>query len=168
MADLPRLLVLKGEAGVPVKRLCDSLSQVARLVLVNVQPPNPHMGATHEEAKATLAGRGEFIPVRSYEAHAEIVDAVANDPVDGILTTSEYCLILAADVAADLGLRHAEPHVTRTVRDKFAQRNALSNAGIPCPAYARIASAMDLEAASPARLTPGSPRRWISRRHPRR
>jgi biotin carboxylase len=161
MADLPRLMVVKGEAGVPVQRLCDSLSKVAHLVLVNVCSPTPHMETTHEEARAALAGRGELVPVASYESHDQIVQAVAGHPVDGIVTTSERCLILAADVAASLGLRFLAPDVARTVRDKYAQRAALRSGGIPCPAFARIASSADLASAAaevgmPAVLKPES------------
>ena len=161
MNNLPRLMVIKGGGGVPVERLCDSLLRIARLVLVNVNSSNPRLEVPHEEAKAVLADRGTFVPVSSYEAHTEICTAATKEPVDGILTTSEHCMILAADVAAELGLPHISPDVARTVRDKYRQRSALQKAGVPCPAFARIASASDLEAAAatvptPAVLKPAS------------
>lgn len=150
MARKPSLLVVKGKGGIGVEKLCDSLSTIAELILVNVHTGKSPLEATHDRARAALDGRGTLIPAASYEASGEVLDALDSRSVDGVLTGSEFCLMMTAQIAKARGLRHASPDVVARVRDKYAQRAALQAAGVPCPAFARIAGPDDLEPAMAA------------------
>jgi len=150
MAGKPCLLVVKGKGGIGVEKLCDSLSTIAELILVNVHTGKSPLEASHDRARAALNGRGTLIPIGSYEASGEVLDALDSRQVDGILTGSEFCLMMTAQIAETLGLRHASPDVVARVRDKYAQRAALQAAGVPCPAFARITRPDDLEPAMEA------------------
>jgi biotin carboxylase len=147
MTDKPRLLVIKGKGGIGVEQLCDSLSSIADLVLVNVHSGKSPLEADHDRARAALDGRGTLIPVRSYDAANEVLDALDSRAVDGVMTGSEFCLMMTAQIAQALGLKHISPDVVARVRDKFTQRAALRAAGVPCPAFARIAKPEDLDQA---------------------
>jgi 5-(carboxyamino)imidazole ribonucleotide synthase len=51
-----------------------------------------------------------------------------------------------ASAAADVPV-HPTPETLRTIQDKFAEKEMLAEAGIPVPAYRRVDSVADLEAA---------------------
>mgnify|MGYP000342025811 CR=1 FL=1 len=141
------LLVVKGKGGIDINRLCDSLSTFADLILVNVCSGMSPLEASHDRARAAMDGRGSLIPVESYDAAGQVLDALDGRAVDGIMTGSEFCLMMTAEIAEALGLRHISPAVVARVRDKYAQREALQAAGVPCPAFARIATPDDLDPA---------------------
>jgi biotin carboxylase len=92
---------------------------------------------------------GEVIAV---ESDREVVDAARDlhrrRPIDGVLTFSESSVVVAAEIAAELGLRQNSPCTARLLTDKHAQRQALDKAGIPVPAYAPIRSAADIDDAA--------------------
>ncbi|QGX94092.1 5-(carboxyamino)imidazole ribonucleotide synthase [Haloplanus rallus] len=53
-----------------------------------------------------------------------------------------------ATASAEAGVSvHPTPETLRTIQDKFAEKEMLSGAGIPVPAYRRVDSVADLEAA---------------------
>jgi len=54
--------------------------------------------------------------------------------------------LAAASAEADVPV-HPTPETLRTIQDKFAEKEMLSEAGIPVPAYRRVDSVADLEAA---------------------
>ncbi|GAB6860039.1 5-(carboxyamino)imidazole ribonucleotide synthase [Haloplanus litoreus] len=54
--------------------------------------------------------------------------------------------LATASAEADVPV-HPTPETLRTIQDKFAEKEMLSEAGIPVPAYRRIDSVADLEAA---------------------
>jgi biotin carboxylase len=147
MTDRPRLLVVKGKGGIGIEQLCESLSSIADLVVVNVHSGKSPLEADHDRARAALDGRGALIPVSSYDAAGEVLDALDARTIDGVMTGSEFCLMMTAQIAEALGLKHISPEVVARVRDKYAQRAALRAAGVPCPAFARIAAPEDLDRA---------------------
>lgn len=67
---------------------------------------------------------------------AERVAAVAREhPIGGIVPTDEGTAVLAALIAARLGLRHNPPEATRRAANKHLQREALRAAGLPVPPF---------------------------------
>ncbi|MFL6136539.1 MAG: ATP-grasp domain-containing protein [Frankiaceae bacterium] len=61
--------------------------------------------------------------------------------VAGVVSSSEYYVGTAGEVARSLGLPHPDPDAVRACRDKSAQRALLRAAGLPSPAFAAAATA---------------------------
>jgi biotin carboxylase len=79
------------------------------------------------------------IPVRFYErdaAVAAIVDAVAEQPIDGVIAVGDRPMVLAARAAAALGLTWHSVVGAAASRDKRRSRTALARAGLPSPEFA--------------------------------
>jgi biotin carboxylase len=68
-----------------------------------------------------------------------VVAAAGADAV-GLVTSSEYFVVVAAQAAARLGLPGSDPTAVEGCRDKRRQRQALQRAGVPVPAFAAAAS----------------------------
>jgi biotin carboxylase len=64
--------------------------------------------------------------------------AIAASRPDGILALADSLLLWTARVAALLDLRFISPEVAARLTDKYAQRVALQQAGIPVPGFWRI------------------------------
>jgi biotin carboxylase len=86
----------------------------------------------------------------SSEAAAAAVGAARPD---GVLAFTDSRLAVAADLAAGLGLRFNRPDVTRRFLDKFEQRSALREAGVPVPGFVAIPG--DADAVAIAALVAG-------------
>lgn len=70
------------------------------------------------------------------EALARALDELAaRAPIAGILSSSEYFIATAAEVARRRGLPAADPQAVRACRDKWRQRRCLEAAGVGGPAY---------------------------------
>jgi biotin carboxylase len=71
---------------------------------------------------------------------AALVDRVAAEQttlrVAGVVTVADDTVVLAARIAARLGLRGLDPQQVHVFRDKTAQRRCLAAAGLTVPAYA--------------------------------
>ena len=87
-------------------------------------------------------------PAIAVDAKTEILDAaialVAEYPVDGVVTFSETILHYAAQVAEALRFRFHSAEAVKRAQDKYAQRVALSEGGVPCPRFALVTSREDL------------------------
>ena len=70
------------------------------------------------------------------------------EQIAGVLSSSDYFVQTAAEVAQELGLPGPSPAALRTVKDKLEQRKHLEAAGVPIPRF-RAASTAD-EAANAA------------------
>ncbi|WNI27175.1 ATP-grasp domain-containing protein [Streptomyces sp. ITFR-16] len=57
-------------------------------------------------------------------------------PIAGVLSSSEYYVATAADLALRLGLHGPSADAVRSCRDKSLQRSALAAAGVPVPLFA--------------------------------
>jgi len=63
-------------------------------------------------------------------------------PVDALLTFSDYYVTLVAEVAARCGFRYLDPQAARACRDKHETRRALRRAGLPVPGF-RVLSSLE-------------------------
>jgi biotin carboxylase len=79
------------------------------------------------------------IPVGDFDAAAVVL---AEHGIDGIVTFVDDNLILAAELAARLGLAYHTPEVARILADKGLQRAALDAAGVPGPRFWRLAAGL--------------------------
>lgn len=74
--------------------------------------------------------------------------AVRAEAPDGIVTFSEYCLGLTAELAAALGLPYHDAETVRLLTDKAAQRAALAAAGVDDTATRVVRSTSEVRAAA--------------------
>jgi S-sulfo-L-cysteine synthase (3-phospho-L-serine-dependent) len=61
--------------------------------------------------------------------------------VAGVVSSSEYFIATASELASDLGLPHADASAVQACRDKICQRTRLHEAGVPGPAFAAATTA---------------------------
>ena len=74
---------------------------------------------------------------RPEAAIAALVAFAAQSPIDAVLSLDDSATLLAARVAAALGLPHNDPDAALAARDKWVMREALRRGGVPVPAYRR-------------------------------
>ncbi|HTU31400.1 MAG TPA: ATP-grasp domain-containing protein [Solirubrobacteraceae bacterium] len=92
----------------------------------------------------------------------DVITALREAGVDGIVVFSDVGQEPAAEIAAALGLAFHSPHTALLLRDKFEQRLALREGGLPVPAVIAVCresvgdreAAEDLEMTWPAVLKP--------------
>lgn len=80
--------------------------------------------------------RDRAIPIRFHEEAASvaaIVGALGDRPVDGVLALGDRPTVIAAEVAAALGLPWHPPEAARAARDKRRTRERLTRAGLRGP-----------------------------------
>jgi hypothetical protein len=97
---------------------------------------------TDEYTRRLLARRGKAIEISTDDLDAAASALRAYRP-DGIVTFVDDNLVLAADLAARLGLRYHTPEVARTVANKTLQREALQKAGVPGPRFWPLPGGLD-------------------------
>ncbi len=76
------------------------------------------------------------VPIRFYDEDASvanIVDAARIRPIDGVIAVGDRPTVIAARVAAALGLPWHSPGSTATARHKFRTRERLRDSGLPVP-----------------------------------
>jgi hypothetical protein len=83
------------------------------------------------------------LPVDDLDAGAAILD---EHGIDGIVTFVDDNLILAAELAARLGLIYHPPEVARVLASKTLQRQALAAAGVPGPRFWPLGPGLDRDA----------------------
>lgn len=66
--------------------------------------------------------------------------------LDGLLATNDADLVLAAEIARELGLATLDPATVHRLTDKSAQREALRAAGLPVPGIVALRSDADAAA----------------------
>lgn len=68
------------------------------------------------------------------EAAASTIAAYAADrPLTAVLAVDDSGVVLAAQVARQLGLPHNDPAAAAAARDKFRMRTLMAAGGVPCP-----------------------------------
>jgi biotin carboxylase len=82
-------------------------------------------------------------------APREIAGVLA-ERVDGLLATNDTDLVLAAELAAELGLTTIDTRAVHRLTDKSAQRQALRAAGLPVPGVVAVRSDADAAAIASA------------------
>ncbi|HEU4976811.1 MAG TPA: hypothetical protein VFT50_17090 [Baekduia sp.] len=91
--------------------------------------------ASEDPAGLRLLRRlGDVVDISGMDVD-EAARALAARRPDGIVTFVDDHLVLAADLAARLGLRHHTPEAARAMADKRLQRAALERAGVPGPRF---------------------------------
>jgi biotin carboxylase len=76
------------------------------------------------------------IPIRFYDEDtsvAAIVEAARERPIDGVIAVGDRPTVIAARVAAALGLSFHSPDAAAIARDKRRTRECLRQAGLPVP-----------------------------------
>lgn len=88
------------------------------------------------------------IPVR-FEKPRQSVEAVAAaGRFTGVVAVGDRPALLAAHIAARLGLRFSAPEAVEAARNKFLARQRFRAAGLPVPRYERVALDADPEGAA--------------------
>jgi biotin carboxylase len=80
--------------------------------------------------------RDAAIPIRFYDEDASVdavVAAAADRPIDGVLAVGDRPTVIAARVAAKLGLPWHSPEGAAAARSKLRTRERLRDAGLPVP-----------------------------------
>ena len=138
-------MVIRALGGISPQSFCPRLAEIADLVVVHV--PNL-MEVDHEGELATIREYGECIQV---EHPDEVVPAALayaeKNPLDGILTFSEWILAQTAEAAERLDLHFHPVEAVHRMRNKVLQRRAFRNAGVPSAQYYEISSLKDVDAA---------------------
>ncbi|MFY4718757.1 ATP-grasp domain-containing protein [Streptomyces sp. LaBMicrA B280] len=65
-------------------------------------------------------------------------ELAATAQIAGVLSSSEYFVVTAAEVAARLGLPGPAADAVQACRDKTTQRRLLAGAGVPVPAFTEV------------------------------
>jgi biotin carboxylase len=143
--DRPHLLVIAGIGGPSPLLLAPSLSPVARLTWLyderDLSKP--------ERDVAIMAEHGRAVPVRSDSSLLDTAVAThALDPFTGMLTFSESSLRVGATVAEELRLPFNSTATVERLTNKYLQRIALSDDGVPCPRFHPVRSETDLDVAA--------------------
>ncbi|MFI5705805.1 ATP-grasp domain-containing protein [Streptomyces xanthochromogenes] len=79
---------------------------------------------------------------------AAVQRLAAGARVTGVLSSSEYYVAAAADLAARLGLPGPSADAVRACRDKSVQRRTLADAGVPVPRFSVAGTVADAVAAA--------------------
>ncbi len=80
--------------------------------------------------------RDSAIPIRFHDEDASVsavLDAALAQPINGILALGDRPTVIAARVAARLGIRWHSPEAAAIARNKLQTRNRLRDAGLPVP-----------------------------------
>jgi ATP-grasp domain len=134
--ELPRLAVFHHENSDSMLQVFLEAREWCRLVwVVGWSPDVP--------PRRALQRFGEVVDLSKMTYAESVAHLVALRP-DGVLVLSDPPMRLAADVADQLGLPFHSPHSAALLTDKFLQRTALREAGLPVPAYGPV-QAGDLE-----------------------
>ena len=81
------------------------------------------------------------VPVRFDDTDASVArvaEQAALDPFQGIVAVGDLPAVLAAEVAARLGIPFHPPAAARACHDKYLARQLFQAAGLPVPAYFRV------------------------------
>jgi biotin carboxylase len=113
---------------------------VCELIWV-VDTSDPEIGSM-----ARLLGRlGELVDISGMSLE-DAAAAVAATRPDGILALADSLLVWTAEVAAILELPFMSAEVAGRLTDKYAQRAALRDAGLPVPGYWQVPESDDEQA----------------------
>jgi len=125
---------------------CSSARQLGLRPVVLARDPAryPYVAADDIDYRVTDTTSGPAV-LAACHALAEAA------PIAGVTSSSEYFIATAAEAARALGRPHPVPEAVRACRDKLAQRIALSQAGVPGPAFAAARTPAEAAAAA-ARL----------------
>jgi biotin carboxylase len=142
---VPKLMVIRALGGISPQSFCPRLAELADLVVLHV--PNL-MEVDHEQELATIRQYGECIQVtHPDQVVPEALAYAEKNPVDGILTFSEWILLQTAEAAEKLGLPFHPVEAVHRMRNKVFQRRAFHDAGVPSAKFFEVNSLDDVDAA---------------------
>lgn len=111
------------------------------------------------DTPAALASgaRGNWLEL-DFAAQQDAIAALrrrhAQEPLAAVVALDDSATMLAAQVAAALGLPHNDPNAALAARNKWVMREALARGGVPVPTYRQVALDED---PAPAALEIGFP-----------
>jgi biotin carboxylase len=132
-------VLIKGKGGLSPTFTVPQLTHLANVILFNVSEEISTLNENFGTGQIT-----QFNFKEQSEALAYILQLRKKQRVDGVVTFSETMLSLAAQMAELLGVPHHSPKSVQLMQDKFAQRQALKEAG---PQFALIRTKQDLNVA---------------------
>jgi biotin carboxylase len=154
--NLPRLAFVYHPRSFPTMAIKEAAEGTCELIWV-IDSSDPDIGSM-----ARLLGRlGELVDISGMSL-GDAAAALSVARPDGILTLADSLLVWTARVAAILELPFMSPEVAARLTDKYTQRAALREAGLPVPGYWRVPDVEDegawealaREASFPAVLKP--------------
>jgi biotin carboxylase len=92
--------------------------------------------------------RDDAVPVRFHDearSLAAVEERAQRQPIDGVLAVGDRPALLAAMVAATLGVPGHPPSAVRLCGSKLQTRHRLQAAGLPSPSFYELPDAMDLD-----------------------
>ncbi|HEX3841724.1 MAG TPA: ATP-grasp domain-containing protein [Acidimicrobiales bacterium] len=107
------------------------------------------VGSERRQAMARSMGdRAVVVPLAAPEAAVEaVVQLHRRSPLDAVLAVDDQGILVAAQAAERLGLRHNPPDAVAATRDKVMMRRKLEAACIPQPAFREVPPGGDVAAA---------------------
>lgn len=138
-------MVIRALGGISPQTFCPRLAELADLVVLHV--PNS-MEVDHADELATIREHGECVALsHPDEVVPAAIDYAKHNPVDGILTFSEWILLQTAQAAEQLGLPFHPVEAVHRMRNKLLQRRALREANVPSALFYELNSLDDVDAA---------------------
>lgn len=139
-AERPLLLVIATGLQPYREYLFASISRRYRIYLLN------NAETTWERPYVAAA---DLIPDFSTSAvMAAALRAHEKERLCGVISWDESRILVASQVAAELGLRGGDVDVIERCRDKFLSRTAWQNAGVPQPRFALVGSVDEARASA--------------------
>jgi ATP-grasp domain len=127
---LPRLAVFHDRTSESIFAIHGTARGLCRIVWV--------VGWSTEAPQVRMLARfGDVIDVTGMDEATACEQIVAQD-LDGVVVFNDPPMRLAAAVADRLGFPFHSPHTAVLLTDKFAQRTALREAGLPTPEFAAV------------------------------
>ena len=125
----PRLAIAHGESSVSAMKVAEAAEPVCDLIwLVDSRElTEPLMLRFLRKLGTTIDTAGM--------SEDEAADALRACRPDGIIAFAEYLIPTASAMASRLGLEYHDSVVTRRLVDKFEQRQALQDGGLPVPRF---------------------------------
>lgn len=108
------------------------------------------VGSEHRQAMARSMGdRAVVVPLASPIAAVEAIVALhCRTPLDAVLAVDDQGIVIAAQAAERLGLRHNAPDAVTATRDKAVMRERLAAASLPQPSFRIVPPGSDATVAT--------------------
>lgn len=133
----PRVALLSSPSTYRARAFCDAAARLGLEVVRVIDTPR-ELGV--ESACDTL------MPVDFAETEAAVAALTAafrEQPVAAVLSLDDSATLLAARVAAALGMPHNDPDAALAARDKWVMRETLRRGGVPVPEFRRYPLSTD-------------------------
>ncbi|MFI6430073.1 ATP-grasp domain-containing protein [Rhodococcus oryzae] len=135
---MAHLLMVESWVGAMGTLLPRAVTNAGATFTFLTRDPGHYPQTTHDGTPHPLR-RGRAIVTADTNDAVVAVDAArrihGESPLDGVLSSCDYYLPLAAEIAAELGLPGPRPEAVGAACDKQRTRNKLDRAGIPGPRH---------------------------------